>query len=187
MVLAQSAAVASCMAIDAKSPVQQINIKQLQDMLKANPLADHSTPEILIDNEDKEQVSLWGNWKAETNDGYGPSLLTADLNSDNNAWARFTPLIGKAGQYHIYVYFPKIQNATTSTHVNIFDGSIITKKLINKDDIKVVGQTSGEWVSLGISTLPAGKASYVQIAGGYSKSGLLVADAVLLVPVNASK
>lgn len=187
MVLAQSAAVASCMAIDAKTPVQEINIKQLQDMLKANPLADHSTPEILIDNEDKEQVSLLGNWKTETNDGYGPSLLTADLTSDNNAWARFTPLIGKAGQYHIYAYFPKIQNATTSTHVNIFDGSIITKKLINKDDIKVVGQTSGEWVSLGISTLPAGKASYVQIAGGDSKLGLLVADAVLLVPVNASK
>src|SRR5687767_5816750 len=46
MVLGQSAAVAAAMAIDAKKPVQEVNIAKLQAAIKTNPLANGSTPEI---------------------------------------------------------------------------------------------------------------------------------------------
>src|SRR3569833_2397021 len=49
MVLSQSAAQASCMAIDNKKNVQQLDVKALQLALKNNPLADISVPEILVD------------------------------------------------------------------------------------------------------------------------------------------
>src|SRR5687767_11572190 len=58
MVLAQAAAAAAVMAIDAKKPVQQIDVTKLQRVLKINPLADNSVAEILIDNEDPTQVII---------------------------------------------------------------------------------------------------------------------------------
>src|SRR6478735_529153 len=45
MVLSQSAAVAALMAIDAKTSVQQIDVKKLQQTLTTNPLADNGTVE----------------------------------------------------------------------------------------------------------------------------------------------
>src|SRR5690606_36837178 len=52
MVLDQSSAVAACLAIDEELPVQEVNVKTLQKILKENPLADGSTAEILVDNDD---------------------------------------------------------------------------------------------------------------------------------------
>jgi ribulose 1,5-bisphosphate synthetase/thiazole synthase len=75
MVLAQSAAVAASQAIDKKTSVQQIDVKQLQADLKSNPLVDHSTAEILVDNDDAEHITKTGSWRRETIGGYGPSFL----------------------------------------------------------------------------------------------------------------
>ena len=63
MVLAQSSAVAACMAIDKKQTVQQINITSLRVYLEKNPLMDGSTPEVLVDNDDTKQVLISGDWK----------------------------------------------------------------------------------------------------------------------------
>src|SRR3954468_23152137 len=62
MVLAQSAATAASMALQTKADVQQVNVQQLQQALKANPLADGSVPEIIVDNANTTQVQVKGNW-----------------------------------------------------------------------------------------------------------------------------
>jgi hypothetical protein len=72
MVLAQSAATAACQAIDKNTSVQQVDISQLQSVLKNNPLADHSIPEILVDNDDQDNIIKTGDWKRVTEGGYGP-------------------------------------------------------------------------------------------------------------------
>jgi hypothetical protein len=178
MVLAQSAAVAASQAIDKKQGVQQIDIKQLQAELKNNPLVDHSIPEILVDNDDADGVVKTGQWKRETIGGYGPSFL-ADT-SKAAADIKFIPEIKTAGKYHVYIYIPKVSKGANITQIQIFDGQNTITKAINKKDIQVVGQTSGEWVSLGVNQFPIGKKAHIQVTNTGS-DGVIVADAVLLV------
>jgi hypothetical protein len=52
---------------------------------------------------------------------------------------------------------------------------------IKKEDIQIVGQTSGEWVSIGTYNLPAGKKAYVEISNK-GADGIVLADAVLFLP-----
>jgi hypothetical protein len=180
MVLAQSAATAACQAFDKKTTIQHINIKLLQDELKNNPLADNSIPEVLVDNDDQNNIVKSEGWKRETNGGYGPSFLVDTTTSD--ARLKFIPTIRYPGKYHVHIYCPKILRGSSAVVYQIFDGQKITQKKIYQKDIQVVGQTSGEWVSLGLYSLPAGKKAYVQVSNE-GADGLVVADAVLWVPV----
>lgn len=177
MVLAQSAAVAAGMAIDAGCSVQQVNVKALQTTLRTNPLADGSTPEILVDNDDTAHVKISGKWQSVTHGGYGPSYLSAE----KDAAIQFMPVITKGGQYDVYAYFPKPAHLTSQTIIHVFDGKQHTPVTISSAAIQVVGQTSGEWVKLGSYTLPAGESSYVRISTD-GADGVVVADAILFIP-----
>jgi hypothetical protein len=182
MVLAQSAAVAACQAIDKKIPVQRVNVAAVQRMLKADPLADKSVPELLVDNEDANLVQITGDWKMGKNGGYGPSFLLDTSKAASAASVRFRPIIVKDGTYHVYSYFPKVKNAAAKTMIIIYDGEKEIEKVINQADIQVQGQTSGEWVSLGEYKLPRGKKAYVQISN-QNADGAIIADAILFIPV----
>jgi hypothetical protein len=182
MVLGQSAAVAASLAIDTKQALQKVDIQKVQQMLKANPLADGSTPEILVDNDDKEQVKLTGTWATENKGGYGPTFLIDDSKGSTSKSVQYMPAITQAGSYAAYLYLPKLPNAASTTQVKVFDGKNSKTLSFRKDDVLVVGQTSGEWVSLGTYTLPKGNKAYVEVTNQGS-DGLVVADAVLFVPV----
>ncbi|HEY9488705.1 MAG TPA: xanthan lyase, partial [Chryseosolibacter sp.] len=67
------------------------------------------------------------------------------------------------------------------TLVIIYDGERNHGVSIKESDVRVEGQTSGEWVPLGSYTLPAGRKSYVQVSTK-DASGKVVADAVVWVP-----
>lgn len=180
MVLAQSAATAAVVAIDSRVPVQQVAVKKVQQLLAANPLADNSTPEILVDNDDAAHVKLQGDWKKEGRGSYGPSLYLDDSKGSVPKSARFTPEIQREGEYHIYSYVPKLPNQASATHVRVFDGKQLTPVKIDAAAIKVEGQTSGEWVSLGTFRLPKGKKAYVEISNEQA-DGAVVADALLFI------
>jgi hypothetical protein len=182
MVLGQSAAIAACQAIDKKIPVQQVNVTAVQNILKSNPLADGSTPEVLVDNEDSDFVHVTGTWKTEKHGGYGPTWLTLAPGNSIAGSARFIPTIKKDGDYRVYAYFPKAQNASTKTNITIYDGQKTTEKIINQSDLRVEGQTAGEWLSLGAYKIAQGKKAYVEVSGK-NADGVIVADAVLFVPV----
>ncbi|GAB3971302.1 FAD-dependent oxidoreductase [Spirosoma terrae] len=181
MVLGQSTALAAAMAIDAKTSVQKIDVAKLQQKLKADPLADGSTPEILVDNDNKDNVATTGSWRLETKlkGGYGPSYLVNEESAGGSV--KFTPDILKAGKYHIYTYFPRLSKTTTELGITVSNGTSSKTIPIKPADIVVVGQTTGEWVSLGEYTLPKGKTSSVEIVAK-QPDGPVVADAVLFVP-----
>jgi hypothetical protein len=181
MVLSQSAAVAAVMALNANSPVQQIDVRQLQQTLITNPLANNSTPEILIDNDDTSHVARTGSWIRETKGGYGPSLFTDDGNSGALKAVQFTPTIVKEGKYKVYAYFPKLANGTSQTSIVLFDGKTTAERIVKESEVRVQGQTSGEWVLLGTYLLPAGKRSYVEISNR-NADGMVAADAILFIP-----
>jgi FAD dependent oxidoreductase len=180
MVMAQSATVAAVLAINNKTGVHQVNIKELQQKLASDPLADGSLPEIMVDNESKN-VQVKGDWKKEKLGAYGPSMFTDDSKGQENKSVRFLPAISNSGDYHIYIYFPKVQNGSSKTSVSIFDGMKQTEKMIEAASVKVEGQTSGEWVDLGIHSLKKEAKPYLEISNK-SADGIIVADAVLFVP-----
>lgn len=180
MVLAQSAAVAAVKANQNKTTVQNVAIRQLQAELNNNPLADHSIPEVLVDNDvGSDCVKKTGGWKRERIGGFGPSYLVDTSGAD--ASVRFIPEIRHAGDYRIYIYFPKIQNSSTTTHVKIYDGKSASDHVVHNKDLQVIGQTSGDWVSVGRRHFTAGKRAYVEISG-QGADGTVVADAVLFIP-----
>lgn len=183
MVLSQSAAVAAVLALDMKKTVQQINVKQLQRVLMTNPLADNGTPEVLVDNDAAAHIVKTGNWVTMHQGCYGPSAFTDDGKSNSTKSVRFIPSIIKAGKYKVYSYFPKLTNATSKTSVTVFDGKTKTELVLKGSDIKVEGQTAGEWVALGTYRFPSGKKSYAEISTK-NADGVVVADAILFVPVN---
>ena len=181
MVLSQSSAVAAALAIDEKIAVQQVNVNKIKQLLESNPLVDGSTPEILVDNDHTASVQVTGEWKTEKKGGYGPSYLKADGDSKNLKAVKYIPTVVKTGKYDVYVYFPKLANSSARTSIEVLANGKKLEKVVDHAEIKVEGQTSGEWVSLGSHTFSKGKKGYVQISNK-NADGETSADAVLLVP-----
>jgi len=181
MVLAQSSAVAACLSIDNNQAVQDINIDQLQQIIKTNPYANGRTPEIIVDNVDTDNVVVKGDWSFGKYGGFGPSYLRDTARTSTAKSVKFIPEISKEGSYQIYTYYPKLQNGSEQTQIAIFDGEKVINKVIKRSEVQVIGQTAGEWVSLGKCNLPKGNNAYVEISNKNS-NGIIVADAVLFVP-----
>lgn len=180
MVLGQSSAAAASQAIDKGISVQDVNTYELQHELTSDPYADGSVADIIVDNEDAADIDLKGSWTLEKRGGYGPTFLADTSNSQTPKSVRFIPEILKEGNYEIYTYYPKLPNGASTTPIIVFDGKQQTEKTIDKSKVEVIGQTSGEWVSLGKYNLNKGKNAYVEISNK-NADGVIVADAILFV------
>jgi len=180
MVLGQSAAVAASLALDEGKSVQELSIAKLQGELRSNPLSDGSTAEILVDNED-EGVVVTGEWETQSRGGYGPTFLKSSNKDNAVKTVRYSPKVVENGQYDAYVYFSKTQDATSQTSITISNGKTEKDVIVKEDDIRVEGQTSGEWVNVGTYSLEVGSDAFVSISNE-GADGAVVADAVLWVP-----
>ncbi|WP_295671180.1 FAD-dependent oxidoreductase [uncultured Mucilaginibacter sp.] len=182
MMLGQSAAVAACMAIDKKCPVQLVNVQKLQSELKNNPLADGSIPEILVDNDDTTAVSIKGDWKRMPNfEGcYGPSLLE-NARPKAGDLVKFTPSIKKEGNYKLYVYVVKSDGVLGKINLLISNGKTATEKAIDLNHLEVKGQTEGEWIPLGQCYFAEGNSGFAEIICK-DQGAPMSADAVLFIP-----
>ena len=180
MVLAQSAATAVVLALQSNISVQQVDAGKIQNMLKADPLANGSTPEILVDNDDSLHVKITGDWIKEKTGAYGASMFIDSSKGTVNKSVRFIPGIIKSGNYHVYAYFAKLPNMTSKINMNIFDGKKREELTLTAESVKVEGQTSGEWIDIGKYTLSKGKNAYAEITNK-NADGIVVADAVLFI------
>lgn len=183
MVLGQSSATAAVMAIDAGTDVQDVDVPELQRRLKEDPLADGNLFEILVDNRDSTAVQRKGNWILNTAGGYGPDYYVHVPEGAEGASMRFTADIPAAGKYNAYMYFPKVADISSRTMVIVHDGTRNHGISIRDADIRVEGQTSGEWVPLGTYDLREGRNNYVQVTGK-DADGKVIADAVIWVPAS---
>ena len=181
MVMGQSAATAAVMAIDAGVSVQQVNVKALQKRLTENPLLNNKPLEVLVDNDDQLNMEIAGDWK-RVGGGYSRSLLLFDAKSANVNTARFVPEIKNNGKHEVYVYIPKIDGRTSQTKYKIFDGKTNHTTLLKTADIRELGLTSGEWVSLGTYNLAKGKNAFVEVSTE-NADGIVTADAVIFKPI----
>ena len=69
MLLAQSAAKAACLAIDASVKVQEVNVREIQRMYEEDPLLDGSVPDILVDDVDVEFDESEGWYRVQAGNG----------------------------------------------------------------------------------------------------------------------
>jgi hypothetical protein len=182
MVLAQSSATAAVIAIDNKTDVHHVDVNKLQQRLKSDPLSDGLLFDILVDNEDKG-IEIRGKWNTEKKGGYGPTFLVNQGDAKEISTVKFTPEIPRTEKYTGYIYFPKVDKSSAATKVVVNDGKTNKEIIVRESDIRVEGQTSGEWVSLGTYTLPQGRKSYTQVSTE-NANGKVVADAVIWIPVN---
>jgi hypothetical protein len=183
MVLGQSAATAAVQALLKNVSVQDVNIAELQQKLKGDPLVNGRTPEILINDDDSLNVQKTGNWQTlrGARGCYGLSMLTLQASQDNVGSVRFNAKIQASGKYTFYLFYPKVDNGVNTFDCNVFDGGRMHTVKVNPNQVKVEGQTSGEWIKLGEFQLKKGAKPYVEISSKGSQ-GTIVADAVLIVP-----
>lgn len=182
MVMGQSAAVAASLAIDKNTTIQKVDVGQIQQILKSNPLADGSQPDILVDNDHMKNVKKIGAWKrTESRSSYAASWFETDNSNASTNAIRFTPFIPKEGKYKVYTYVPKVNGASSTIAVAVSDGKKAQEIMLHQKDIKVEGQTSGEWAYIGEFHFTQGSKNYVELTNK-NADGLVIADAVLLVP-----
>lgn len=180
MVLGQSAATAAVFAIDGNTSVQKVDVKKLQEELANNPLVNGSNPDILIDNTDRDDITIKGEWETRGG-GYGPDQLLATQSPEIKT-VHYTPTIPENGEYEVYVYIAKNPTRTSRTEFTVYDGKENINFVLETDSIIELGASTSEWVSIGTYTLPKGESSYVEISTK-NADGVVTADAVIWKPV----
>ncbi|WP_208398853.1 FAD-dependent oxidoreductase [Pedobacter sp. SG908] len=185
MVLSQVAAVAASFSIDQGITVQQLDYKKINEKLTTDPLLDGSTPDLIIDNL-SPRVKIEGDWDLKPGHIYGPNALFYNKSDKSPASITFNADGLKAGQYEVFSYYPLTDKGSNITTIEVFDGEKSHNHNILKSEIKVVGQTSGEWVSLGKYNIKNNTKPYVRISN-LKADGTVVADAVLFKPLSGKK
>jgi len=181
MVLGQAAAVAAGLAIDAAVPVQRVDVAALQRELRENPLADGSTPEILVDDADRARVTTVGAWSAGRPGGaYGPSALQSGAAGGT---ARFAPRVRTAGRYAVYLYWPRAAGLGERVPVSVrHAGGTADLSLDMRAPSAAVQGGLAQWNRLGEWEFAPGREAWVELRAEPG-AGAVVADALLLVPV----
>ncbi len=178
MLLGQSAAKAACLAIDGGVKVQEVDVKEIQRMYEEDPLLDGTPADIVVDDSSLNAPAAWT--RIERNNGFGRSYLVLDPTSQEQT-LRYPFEVKTDGKYEIYTYFIRRGESSKKTELVVSDGTAQKGVVINADEIQILGQTSGEWVSLGEYDLQSGKPGYVEFTNKGTVTGQICADAVLLV------
>ena len=180
MVLGQSAATAAVEAINSGVAVQEINLERVQKALTVNPLADGSTPEILVDNDDPSSVVVEGEWEKRRG-GYGYDHLFSQNNSHPLKTVKFYPEIPQKGDYEVFTYLSKNKDRAPKVRYSIYNGKNTEEKIVDNSSIEELGLSSGEWVSLGVYNFSRGKKSFVKVTNEGAE-GQVTVDAMIFKP-----
>ena len=178
MLLGQSAAKAACLAIDGGVKVQEVDVTKIQRMYEEDPLLDGTPADIIVDDASLDVPAAWT--RIEKNNGYGRSYLVLNPTPEKQT-LRYPFEVKSDGKYEIYTYFIRRGESSKMTELVVSDGNEQKGVVLNADEIEVLGQTSGEWVSLGEYNLQSGKPGYVEFTNNGTITGQICADAVLLV------
>ena len=150
--------------------VQDVDYKDIVNIIERDPYMDGSQPDIVIDDPD---ALLEGDLTGVKRRGsFGPSVAEGV-----SGMAVFQTEIPSDGTYALYSHQHLLREGYSPvTNIELGDG---TKYAVNAADVKVVGQTSSAWHLLGNIELKAGDSFQARISG--DGIGVCCADAILLV------
>lgn len=180
MVLGQSAAVAASLAMEHdKCDVQKVDSKEINAVIEKDPYMDGSVPDILIDDSN-DMVNADEGWVAKGRGGYGLSFYELPLTSETKAVRFAVESIPSSGTWTVYSYQSRNKKLTSVTSFEIISGDQSYKVKFNRDDLNVLGQTSGDWALLGKYEFKEGQPVKV-IVSNQGADAPMRADAVLFV------
>ncbi|MBR2352702.1 MAG: FAD-dependent oxidoreductase [Alistipes sp.] len=146
MVLGQAAAIAAKLAKG--GAVQDVDSRQIVSLMERNPYLDGSTPDILIDD-NSEYVSLGDGWQRKRgNMGFGLTYLIRLAGTDESSITYTLPK-GIKGKWELYSYQRMKGKVNKQVHFDVQVDKQRLEKDIDLRKIKLIGQVSGEWISLG--------------------------------------
>ncbi len=177
MVLGQAAAIAANLAKG--KAVQDVNSQDINRVFEQNPYLDGSTPDIFIDDS-SELASLGEGWiRKSGNRGFGLTYLVRHGGSEESS-VTYTLPKGLKGEWELYSYQRLKGKLNPRVNIKVQVGKQRLEKDINLREIKLVGQTSGEWISLGQYTFKPNTKGKVVLTAPKSKFHSY-ADGLLLI------
>ena len=183
MVLGQSAAVAACLAIDNNTSTQSVDVAQIKEILKSNPLLNGSTPEILVDDTDTDRITSSGKWELRRENHYKTGYMRCDQ-QEKGSFFSFLPKVTVAGKYRVYYHCPfrAIPDEPIKIVIDIRSAAGMSEVVL--DPRKAYEDHlwgSSSWFDLGVYDFVPGQEAAVTLNGEKS-FGPLFADAVILHP-----
>lgn len=181
MVLGQAAALAAVTAIDEGIAVQDVRAGQLAQRLAQDPRFDGSAPDLLVDNSDSVHFRADAAFRPHLR-WMGTYHVDARIAEDREAGqqAHFALPVVTTGKYGVYYYIPQPPKGDTG-YVETVSATLQTGREEHALSIPL-GQRSKEWVKLGSFELLATDPVTLTVTTGGDQDGLVVADAVLLLP-----
>ena len=180
MVLGQSAAVAVALAVEQGGvDVQKVDSRDINAVIEADPYMNGSEPDILIDDCD-EGVVAGEQWVAKGRGGYGLSFYELNPTETPQGVTFNVKAMPASGEWAVYSYQSLNKNLTSSTSYEIVAGRKSYQTTFQRDDLKVLGQTSGDWAHLGTYKFKKGKPVSVTISNATADAPMR-ADAILFV------
>jgi hypothetical protein len=183
MVLAQSSAVAACLAIDGNTAIQDVQADRIKEILKLNPKADFRKPDILVQVSDHPMIAIKGDWTNVPLMGYGKFHLENNT-ATNNEYVQFNfDTNALPGKYKAYYYLPRLHSGSKSVNLELFNGEKQHELTQNLADVKIEGQTNSTWVYIGQFNFNFSAKPYIKVLST-EEDGTIAANAILLVPEN---
>ena len=175
MVLAQSAAVASIMALDENIAVQEVDVNKLNKVLQENPYLDGTIAEILLDDNDQMNIITEGDWAKI--DGYYYKSSYTKANSKRGS-LKVKANVEKAGKYEVMFYCSSsIAESDLPIAMNVSIGNNEKEYVVIATPLEHVGR----WNNLGVYDLQPGDIALTIDAN--VKTGSAFFDAVILNPI----
>ncbi|MBO5693277.1 MAG: hypothetical protein J6R74_04990, partial [Tidjanibacter sp.] len=119
-------------------------------------------------------------WVRRGRGGYGLSFLELAPTSTPQSVSFGVESIPDAGKWSIYSYQSSNKNLTSSTTFDILSGEKAYHITFARDELGVLGQTSGDWALLGTYDFEQGDSVSVVISNA-TADATMRADAILLV------
>jgi len=187
MIMGHAAGVAAALALRDGKAVQDVDVKTLQEKLRARKqilsLADASgdvdprkLAGIVVDNAAAETT---GTWRASTSifPFVGFDYLHLEDGANGTGAVRFTPDLPKAGRYEVRVAYPANPNRASNVPVVIGTADGPVKATLNQR----AKPQDNPFQSLGVFRFEAGRGGYVELRTE-GADGYVVADAVQWLP-----
>jgi len=130
-------------------------------------------------------VQVTGAWTRFAGRGqYGPSALRYSGSGGSGGSVRFVPNVSTTGRYAVYLYWPRVDSLATRVPVTIRHADGTERLTVN---LRAPSETAqggiAQWARVGEFRFAAGRDAWVEL-GTDGADGVVVADAVLLVPVS---
>ena len=173
--------------------VQDVNYKDINDIMAVNPYLDGTSADIIID--DNQAVAKGDKWLGSkgpsaplpndnvkradhqhlSEDGvYGPTCLVGRANEGS---VEYSAVIPEAGTYDVYTYHHTSGGHCPETIFDFNDGTSVTVKTA---DVVVIGQSVSTWHKVASFDFEEGHQFCVNLRGDGS-NGTVCADALMLV------